>query len=164
MKIIKLFAIMIIAIIVVIIGSYHLGYQVGMRHAPERVTEVCDTVVRIDTIVHERPVYVRQKVVDTMLVAVRDTLRLSDTTYIALPRTERTYTDSTYKAIVSGYRPSLDYIEVHPRTMTISTTETVYKDISRWSLGIAAGPGALLDFQGKAHYGVAAVIGLNYRF
>lgn len=164
MKIIKLFAIMIIAIIVVIIGSYHLGYQIGMRHAPERVVTTCDTLIRVDTIVHEKPVYVRQKVVDTMLVAVRDTLRLSDTTYIALPRTEKVYADSTYKAIISGYRPTLDYIEVYPRTVTISTTETVYRNISRWSLGISAGPGALLDFQGKAHYGVGAVIGLSYRF
>ncbi len=164
MKIIKLFAIMIIAIIVVIIGSYHLGYQIGMRNAPERVVTTCDTLIRVDTIVHEKPVFVRQKIVDTMLVAVRDTLRLSDTAYIAVPRTEKVYQDSTYKAIVSGYRPSLDYIEVYPNTMTIFTTKTLYKDVSRWSLGVSAGPGALIDWQGKAHYGIGATVGVSYRF
>lgn len=164
MKSLKFIAIVVIITIATIVASYYTGYRAGERKAAPDTAYICDTVVRVDTIVHERPIYVRQKVVDTMLVAVRDTLRLSDTTYIALPRTEKEYADSTYKAIVSGYRPSLDYIEVYPRTMTISTMETVYKDISRWSLGIAAGPGALLDFQGKAHYGVAAVIGLNYRF
>ena len=55
-----------------------------------------------------------------MYVAVHDTTRINDTTFVVLPREVRQYADSTYRAQVSGVEPSLDWIEVYQRTTTIT--------------------------------------------
>ena len=65
-----------------------------------------------------------------------------DTVYLPLPREVKEYQDSSYRAVVSGIRPSLDTIDVYQRTVTISKTETVVLEPSPWSIGIQAGYGA----------------------
>ena len=90
-----------------------------------------------------------ERVTDTMLVAVTDTLRLHDTTFVQLPRTEREYADSTYRAVVSGYDPKLERIEVYRQTLEVTKTVTL-QDPRRWSLGIQAGVG--VGLQGLTPY------------
>ena len=164
MKSLKFIAVVVIITIATIVASYYTGYRTGKRKAAPDTAYICDTVVRIDTIIREKPVVRTQRVVDTMLVAIRDTVRHSDTTFIALPRTEKVYADSSYKAKVSGYEPSLDYIEVYPYTLTVFKTKTIRKEAPHWSVGASAGPGALIDLHGKAHFGIGATIGISYRF
>jgi hypothetical protein len=166
MKSLKFIAIVVVITIATIVASYYTGYNRGYNQGYSKViTDVtCDTIVKVDTIVREKPVVRTQHIVDTMLVAVRDTIHHLDTAYIALPRTEKVYTDSTYKAKVSGYEPSLDYIEVYPYTLTIFKTKTIHKEAPHWSVGASAGPGALIDLHGKVHFGIGATIGLSYRF
>lgn len=36
-----------------------------------------------------------------------------------LPREAKVYQDSTYRAVVSGYRPSLDTISIYQRTVFV---------------------------------------------
>lgn len=50
-----------------------------------------------------------------------------------------TYSDSTYKAVVSGYNPKLDYIETYNTTHYI--TEFVREKQKKWGIGIQAGYG-----------------------
>ena len=53
------------------------------------------------------------------------------------------YRDSTYRAIVSGYRPSLDEIEIYHRERTVTVTQRVEVPVrQRWGLGLTAGYGA----------------------
>lgn len=85
---------------------------------PEIVTQR-DTLVRVDTVKELYPVSIREEVVDTFRVAVRDTIRLRDTLYLNLPIEKKLYTSPEYYAEVSGYRPSLDYIEVYPKTKIV---------------------------------------------
>lgn len=141
---------------------YVCGYRNGRKAAIPGTKTVTDTLVVRDTIRLEKPVQIETRTVDTMLVSVTDTLRLRDTLYLSLPREEKTYGDSTYTAVVSGYRPSLDYIEIYRKTVTVTTDR--YIEAPRWSLGVSAGPGVLLDYRGQPHLGVGAVIGVQYRF
>lgn len=123
-----------------------LSFWGGIRYAESRPQEVVrDTVevVRIDTFRVERPVYVERRVVDTMLVPVRDTVSRADTVWIPLPLERVVYRDTAYLAVVSGYRPRLDAIEVYQREVVRTVTERVEVPVSRrWGLGITAGYGA----------------------
>ena len=123
-----------------------LSFWGGIRYAESRPQEVQrDTVevVRIDTFRVERPVYVERRVVDTLLVAVRDTVSRADTVWMPLPLERVVYRDTAYLAVVSGYRPRLDAIEVYQRDVVRTVTERVEVPVSRrWGLGITAGYGA----------------------
>ncbi len=100
---------------------------------------VTDTLVVRDTHIIERPILVERTYYDSLYVAVRDTTIINDTIYIALPMESKTYKGEDYLAVVSGYKPSLDRIEVYPKTTTISKTETVTLEPSPWRVSIDVG-------------------------
>lgn len=106
-----------------------------LRGLPAQVDTV--THVRIDTLEVPMPVPYLVEIYDTMYITV-DSLLIIDGS-IAIPRERKTYKDSSYTAVVSGYRPSLDYLEIYPRTITKTITRTI--EPSRWSLSITAGYG-----------------------
>lgn len=58
---------------------------------------------------------------------------------VSLPREERVFEDSTFRAVVSGYRPSLDTMQVYQRHSVVKVTERITP--SRWSLGLQGGVG-----------------------
>lgn len=92
----------------------------------------------IDTITIERPVPYK--------VMVRDTISLTDTIFLAgqiLFQEIKEYKDSTYYARISGINAFLEEIRVYPRTVTnyINTTEKVYIQPSKWSIGLQGGYG-----------------------
>ncbi len=119
-------------------GGYHYG-----ESRPQEVQRDTVEVVRIDTFRVERPVYVERRVVDTLLVPVRDTVSRADTVWMPLPLERVVYRDTAYLAVVSGYRPRLDAIEVYQREVVRTVTERVEVPVSRrWGLGITAGYGA----------------------
>lgn len=134
-----------------------------------------DTLIVYDTIRLEKPAeirYVRTK--EVIKVPIHDTVRIHDTTFLLLKKEVREYRDSMYYAKVSGYDPSLDYIEVYPKTTTISKTETVVQKPSPWRYGVTVGldygwmkrthvtpnVGAEVGFK-KVSLGVEAGINLN---
>lgn len=123
-----------------------LSFWGGIRYGESRPQEAQrDTVevVRIDTFRVERPVYVERRIVDTLLVPVRDTVSRADTVWMPLPLERVVYRDTAYLAVVSGYRPRLDAIEVYQREVVRTVTERVEVPVSRrWGLGITAGYGA----------------------
>lgn len=143
--------------------SYFFGRRDGWRAAEEGMHSeiIRDTVVRYDTIVRLKPVPVVERVVDSIMVPVPVTEH--DTVLISLPRTEREYRDSTYFALVSGFSPSLDRIEVYPKTVTISEIETRWKEAPRWSFGVSAGLTVCYGFRGL-NAGAGATAGVTYRF
>lgn len=123
-----------------LLSGYLLGKRTARATEPECIVQV-DTLRIKDTVLVDKPVPVEVRVVDTMLVAVADTIRLSDTVYLRLPREIKRYEDSLFRAQVSGYRPELDWIEVYPQTVYV-TKNVITKDISRWGIGLQAGYGA----------------------
>lgn len=86
-----------------------------------------DTLVRVDTHIIEKPVMVEKRIKDTVYVAVQvhDTTTINDTLYMKLAFETKTYKGEDYLAKVAGYNPSLYYIEVYPKTVTITNTQTV---------------------------------------
>jgi hypothetical protein len=83
----------------------------------------------------------------------RDTLKLAgDTTYVAVevPVTQKEYSDdSTYTAWVSGYKPSLDSIDVYRKMTLVERTVTV--TVAEKEPWLVFGPsvGAGYDFMNK---------------
>ena len=100
---------------------------------------VTDTLVVRDTHIIEKPVLVERTRKETLLVEVHDTTRIRDTLYIALPMESKTYKGEEYYAEVSGYQPSLDRIEVYPKTVVISKTETTTLEPSPWHVSLDMG-------------------------
>ena len=60
---------------------------------------------------------------------------------IALPVEQKRYDDSLYTAWVSGYRPSLDSIEIRVPEVTRTVTKTIVKTAPRVSVGVQVGGG-----------------------
>ena len=126
-----------------------LGVVVWMRcnsHEPQPMYIKGDTV------------RIRDTVRDTILKPVRETLKRTDTVYlpilidtttdrtveydsipILVPITSKEYKTDDYRAIVSGYKPSLDFMEVY-RDKEIITLSPLQKK-KRWGLGLQVGYG-----------------------
>ena len=87
------------------------------------------------------------------------TLLSADSVEVELPITQKVYGDSTYRAWVSGYRPSLDSIEVYRKTITIEKN-ILLPSAKRWSIGVTGGYGyGLLHGRPDVFVGV----GVSYR-
>jgi len=146
-------------LIVFVIAGFIVGFLLGFcRHNPStEYVEVLrtDTLTVYDTVRIDRPVYITQRVVDSLRIPVTDTLRVHDTVYVVLERVQREYRDSLYTAWVSGVDPALDSIDIVARTQTITITERPRQ--RRWHLGITGGYGMTKD--GLSPY---AGIGLTY--
>lgn len=106
------------------------------------------TLVRVDTVVIERPVPVRVVEEEPVYIQMQvpgDTIfEPGDTVFMPVPILQYQFRDSLYALDVSGYAVSLDRLEVYPRNIyrTITqTTERVVKDKKRWGLGLQAGYG-----------------------
>lgn len=143
MTMLKKLAIAVLLAAVFLLSGYMLGRRACRAHAPELMVQT-DTLRIRDTLLVERPVPVEVRVVDTMLVAVMDTVTVNDTVYLQLPREEKVYESGDYRAQVSGYRPELDWIEVYPQTEVV--TRNIFVDSrKRWGIGIQAGYGAYIS-------------------
>lgn len=156
--------IIVILILLTLAGlAFVSGYHVGYHKAGSRIVVQCDTVVKVDTVRETVPVPVTERVRDTILVAVRDTVRRCDTLLMPLPRTEKTYSTPSYTAVVSGFMPSLDYIETYNLTQTV--TRTVVKQQSPWGFSVGVGPGVIFSPHYKdITFGIGIFGGLTYTF
>ena len=90
----------------------------------EKLTSDTVTVIKYDTIKDIKPIVVKEKVIDTIYVAVgKDSV-------IQLPITQKYYSTDEYQAWVSGYKPNLDSIytfgKVITKTITNTETKTIY--------------------------------------
>ena len=121
------------------------------------VETVRDTIIIHDTITAYKPVPFNVYVVDTLWVPV--TVNKTDTVWAQLPRTAKVYQDSNYRAVVSGFRPSLDTISVYQRTKVITVTNNVRIPPPRWSWGVQAGVGVNAGGTVTPYLG----IGIQYR-
>ena len=127
----------------IIIGALVLilGFAIGILCRPkqtERVVDIQrDTIVYRDIIKEYHPIEISKEVVRKEYVVVRDTLRIKDTLYLSLPMERRVYGSDDFYAEVTGYNPSLDYIEVFPKTRVI--TERIKEQPNKWRFSLDAG-------------------------
>ena len=142
-----------------------LGYGRKTARKPMDLRVIWDTteVVRHDTIVREKPVYVASYIHDT--VRTYFTTIEQDTVLVDVPIERKVYhEDSLYHAVVSGWRVSLDSLIIWPKTTTITIREKVKTPAPRFSFGVALGPSVLATPGGQVHAGLGATIGFQYRF
>lgn len=123
--------------------GFLIGYSSHFRRAGETLVGRVDTLTVHDTIMRDRPVFVDRYLVrtDTVKLAVHDTTLRVDSVLVDVPIERRIYEeDSLYRAVVSGYRPSLDSLLVY-RTTTEITKFVPVPVKKRWGVGIQAGYG-----------------------
>lgn len=124
-------------------------------------------VTRTDTVTMEKPKPYEVRVPDTIRVAVRDTVRVHDTLYLSLPKEQKVYQDTSYRAVVSGYMPSLDSMTVYQRTVTVTKTSFV-PSRKRWTIGVGPSVGlgwvSPIGKEGGMGTYVGAGVTLSYNF
>ena len=97
------------------------------------------TIVKTDTLLISAPMAVFWRFVPD------DTTRIGDT---LLHRRQVVYSDSLYRAVVSGYvDPRLDSLQIFPKTVYQTVTNDIYHPVAikskkkRWGFGLQAGYG-----------------------
>ena len=124
--------------------SWRLGYRAAVAKLIEEPK--ADTLVVKDTVTVEFPVPILTTITDTILVAYPDIVIIHDTTFVQLPKERKEYSGKDYRAVVSGFQPSLDLIQVFPETKTITQTISVApQKRSHWSIALKAGYGLTLQ-------------------
>lgn len=134
----------VIAVLFAIVALTGIRYGRKTAKKPVELIVVWDTteVVTHDTIVRYRPIYRYSETVR------HDTIRFTtiehDTVTVDVPIERRVYEeDSLYRAVVTGFRPSLESLTIWPKTTTITITKTVpVPDRRKWGIGLQAGYGA----------------------
>lgn len=145
----KRFIDIVIAIVVLACGLT-IGYRFGDSGA---IGVVADTIYIHDTMVVREPVVVGSKPIGVRSYRVKLLGRIgkqndsigkqngkqNDSVEVELPIEQKVYSDSLYKAWVSGFDARLDSIHIYQPTryITIKTTEQQ----SQWSWGVQAGLG-----------------------
>lgn len=141
-------------------GAFRIGQKHPLKLDSPGVSVRVDTLTIRDTIREKYPVYLTKYVDRVELVPVTDTIRRTDTLYMAVEIEKRTYQGDDYRAVVSGWHPSLDEIAVFPKTVYLQTTvtETAPRKRVRVGFGASAGPAVIWtpDSGVKAGAGVAA--------
>ena len=126
-------------IIVVILGMVIGWLCRGCFHADKTPMVQKDTIVYRDTIRETYPIEISKEVVRKEYVIVRDTMRIKDTLYLSLPMERRVYGSDDFYAEITGYKPSLDYIEVFPKTKIITERIVEKRKMNSLSAGVELG-------------------------
>lgn len=120
--------------------SWRLGYRAAVAESIK--TPKADTLIVRDTVTVEYPVPILTTITDTLLVAYPDIVIIHDTTFVQLPKERKEYSGKDYRAVVSGYQPSLDLIQVFPETKVVTRTISVpSRKRSHFALSLQAGYG-----------------------
>ena len=137
---------LLVAALVVAISvlSWRLGYRSAVAESIE--TPKADTLIVRDTVTVEYPVPILTTITDTLLVAYPDIVIIHDTTFVQLPKERKEYSGKDYRAVVSGYQPSLDLIQVFPETKVVPRTISVpSRKRSHFALSLQAGYGITIQ-------------------
>ena len=144
------------------LAVFYAGRNWAIKRDISGYAERVDTLVVRDTIVQEKPVYRTISQVRTEYVPVCDTIRIQDTLFVPVPIATKVYEDSLYRAEVSGYRASLDRLEIYQQERIITQTIPVQvKERKRWGIGVQAGYGVSTP-NGKPVLSPYIGIGVSY--
>ena len=133
-------AVLILLAALALAGSYLLG----RRSVKPEIVEIhrTDTVVVRDTV---RETVLVPKIryltrVDTVLLPVPgDTVKVP----VLVPISRNVYEGEDYRAVVSGFRASLDTLDIFRKTQTVTNTVVQRVEVpgkpKRWGIGVSAG-------------------------
>lgn len=113
--------------IIIALTTIVVGIVVGLLCRPKQYIDTTivqrDTTIVRDTIIIEKPILVERTYYDSLYVAVRDTIRIKDSVFVAVPIEKKTYKGEDYLAEISGYKANLDYIEVYAKTQFVTEVQ-----------------------------------------
>ena len=145
-RIIKNISIVLLACAMFLAGFLLRPVVLPSRDGGASVITRTDTLTVRDTVIERMTEYIDRTVLDTVLVAVTDTVMNRDTVYIRAASVQEHYKGEDYDAWVSGWElsgrgPALDSIYVYPQTRYITTETISVEPRKRWGIGIQAGYG-----------------------
>ena len=162
-----------LALLLIFAGLGFLFGRRSVRICPEpTIITTVDSTSTVDSNVVEKPkakdstvihhIYVKLPVVPDPADSVPDP---ADSAIVDIQIEKKVYQeDSLYRAVVSGYRVSLDSLLIFNTTTTITLHEKEIKPAPKWSFGVTAGPSVLATPSGQVHAGLGVTAGLTYRF
>ena len=139
--------------VVIALALIAVAFLLGRRSVKPEIVEIHrkDTVVVRDTV---RETVLVPKVryltrVDTVLLPVPgDTVEVP----VLVPISRKVYEGEDYRAVVSGFRASLDTLDIFRKTQTVTNTVVQRVEVpgkpKRWGIGVSAGYAS----RGKALY------------
>lgn len=136
-------------------------YPIDKGSTQSKIEITTDTIVIRDTIIIEdiQPI-TEIKYKDKF---IRDTVFVENTPIVAdIPFEEKTYSDERFTAVISGFEPNLEKIEIYTKDNIINNEikTTVYKQ-KRFSYGLQVGCGyGIINRKPDIFVG----IGLQYNF
>lgn len=124
-----------IPIILILIGCF-IGWFIKPVPSYNPPINKIDTIYHIDTFIKLVPKLVYEVRVDTDTVLSIDSIKVP----VMIPIQRKVYSDSSYRAVVSGYHVSLDTMEVKNKTVfkTIVIKELIKP---KFSFGVQSGYG-----------------------
>lgn len=134
---------LILSLIVGLVAGFGLSSAFYCPRLRGDVVEIRrDTTITVDTniYINPLPVNVEISINETITVPPSD-ITVTEDSLIVLPMQTKTYEGDDYRCQVSGYQPSLDWIEVYPETRYITTETMITQRKKRWGIGIHAGYG-----------------------
>lgn len=130
--------------VVIALALISVAFLLGRRSVKPEIVEIhtTDTVVVRDTV---RETVLVPKVryltrVDTVLLKVPgDTVEVP----VLVPISRNVYEGEDYRAVVSGFRASLDTLDIFRKTQTVTNTVVQRVEVpgkpKRWGIGVSAG-------------------------
>ena len=133
-------------IVVAILIGFLVGRRCPRNDQGETPTPKVDTLLIRDTFKVTEPKKETIKVVDSVLIPVTDTIRVTDTLYVILERQQVTWEDSLARVYASGIDPHVDSVIHFTQDLIINKEIPVIQvKNTRWGLGVQAGVGAGKD-------------------
>lgn len=133
-----------VVIAVIALALIAVAFLLGRRNVKPEIVEIhrTDTVVVRDTV---RETVLVPKIryltrVDTVLLLVPgDTVKVP----VLVPISRNVYEGEDYRAVVSGFRASLDTLDIFRKTQTVTNTVVQRVEVpgkpKRWGIGVSAG-------------------------
>lgn len=131
-----------LAILALLLATiFWVDLKIRKSEPQEIIIERVDTLIIRDTVVSTVPKYVAKRVVDSILVPVKEVIVEKDTILVLLEREQVIWEDSLARVYASGVQPQVDSI-LHFRDKMVVTKERIIKKEARWGVGIQGGVGA----------------------
>ena len=117
-----------------------------------------DTIKLVDTIRVEIPVPKEIKLIKTDTVYL-PSIDDKDSVNVLLPITEKVYGDSTFRAVISGYKPHLESLIFYPTTTTITEKKVIKTSENGFKISPSIGVG-----YGVIHNNIDMYVGFSLRY